>query len=164
MPETVPIIPKKFKKYLEQIEDEKIRGWYEKNVMPYFFVNTVGRFESLGYELRPNGLLVRYVASDENLAKMDMMMVDMALLRPLSEHSHDSDELIIVKGGAGVFYHDDEKTSGTQDIRKGFEAHVPKGTKHYLKPEKDGFLEVELIHSPAPKEGDEKCFRSFDEI
>ena len=162
---THPIIPARFKKYLERIEDEKIRNWYEKNVMPYFFVNIVGKFEAAGYELRPNGLMLRYVASDENFAKMNLMMVDMALLRPLSEHSHESsDELIIFRNGAGLFYHDDEKTCGTQNIKKGFEAHVPRGTKHYLKPEKDNFLEVGLIYSPAPTQGDEKCFRSFDEL
>ena len=126
---------------LDKITDERAKKWFENNWNLFLLERSVNSCEKRGYELLPNGLMIKPVF--KNLEE-ERTLLQAVVHRPVDVHHHpDVIEAIYFLSGKGSIIA--EGMQGT--ICEGDQVCIPEGHYHSFRPNVLDSLEILVICS-----------------
>lgn len=151
--------------FVDRLEPGPAQEWYKRNNQGLDLDCWSGGFEQAGYLLDPkSGLLTRPHFDEKTTGLLGYTLIDLVFLRPTDLHYHPRmEEGIRVLGGGGLAIIDPANNGG-RSLKKGDLFFISRGIKHAFRPDKGGFLELEVactrIYTPA----EEETVVSFDQF
>jgi mannose-6-phosphate isomerase-like protein (cupin superfamily) len=149
--------------FLNVLEEGPVKAWYKKHLMGFDLDGSASGFEQQGYTLdSKSGLLTRPHFDEGTTRLLGYTLIDLVLLRPTDFHYHpEMEEGIRVLGGRGLMILDPANNHG-RTLKEGDLFFISQGTKHAFRPNKGGFLEIEVACTKIYTPDQEVCVTSFD--